>query len=354
MGMAGSKFDKRIEGLHGGAWAKVAQIDELKGQWTAGARLSPQILGRLKQSVLVTSTGASTRIEGARLSDEDIEKLMRGISIQKFTDRDKQEVKGYFELLRTVFDTWKSIRLNESTIKHLHQEMLKFVEKDKLHRGQYKKKENKVHMVDAAGKSVGTLFDTTPAFLTGKEMQELVEWTTEALKNKTAHPLLIIGNFIVEFLKIHPFEDGNGRISRILTNLLLLQEGYLFVPYVSHEKLVEDNKPDYYMALRTSQKTFKSKDEDISAWMNFLLTVLHNQAKAAVNLLTEEDMAKILSPKQLVVWEFLQTVEEASPGDIAKKTKVVRATVNQVLTKLVSLKKIERIGAGRTTRYRKL
>jgi len=354
MGMAGSKFDKRIEGLHGGAWAKVAQIDELKGQWTAGARLSPQILGRLKQSVLVTSTGASTRIEGARLSDEDIEKLMRGISIQKFTDRDKQEVKGYFELLRTVFDAWKSIRLNESTIKHLHQEMLKFVEKDKLHRGQYKKKENKVHMVDAAGKSVGTLFDTTPAYLTGKEMQELVEWTTEALKNKTAHPLLIIGNFIVEFLKIHPFEDGNGRISRILTNLLLLQEGYLFVPYVSHEKLVEDNKPDYYMALRTSQKTFKSKDEDISAWMNFLLTVLHNQAKAAVNLLTEEDMAKILSPKQLVVWEFLQTVEEASPGDIAKKTKVVRATVNQVLTKLVSLKKIERIGAGRTTRYRKL
>ena len=352
--MAGSKFDKHIEGLHGGAWAKVAQIDELKGQWTAGARLSPQILGRLKQSVLVTSTGASTRIEGARLSDEDIEKLMRGISIQKFTDRDKQEVKGYFELLRTVFDAWKSIRLNESTIKHLHQEMLKFVEKDKLHRGQYKKKENKVHMVDAAGKSVGTLFDTTPAYLTGKEMQELVEWTTEALKNKTAHPLLIIGNFIVEFLKIHPFEDGNGRISRILTNLLLLQEGYLFVPYVSHEKLVEDNKPDYYMALRTSQKTFKSKDEDISAWMNFLLTVLHNQAKAAVNLLTEEDMAKILSPKQLVVWEFLQTVEEASPGDIAKKTKVVRATVNQVLTKLVSLKKIERIGAGRTTRYRKL
>src|SRR5665213_7066 len=354
MGMAGSKFDKRIEGLHGGAWAKVAQIDELKGQWTAGARLSPQILGRLKQSVLVTSTGASTRIEGARLSDEDIEKLMRGISIQKFTDRDKQEVKGYFELLRTVFDTWKSIRLNESTIKHLHQEMLKFVEKDKLHRGQYKKKENKVHMVDAAGKSVGTLFDTTPAFLTGKEMQELVEWTTEALKNKTAHPLLIIGNFIVEFLKIHPFEDGNGRISRILTNLLLLQEGYLFVPYVSHEKLVEDNKPDYYMALRTSQKTFKTREEDISTWMDFLLTVLLNQAKAAVSLLTGEDMAKILSPKQLAVWEFLQGVEEAAPGEIAKKTKVVRATVNQALEKLRRLKKIERIGMGRTTRYRKL
>jgi Fic family protein len=352
--MAGGKFDKRIERLQGGAWAKVAQIDELKGQWTAGARLSPQILGRLKQSVLVTSTGASTRIEGAKLSDEDIEKFMRGISIQKFADRDKQEVKGYFELLRTIFDAWKSIRFNESTIKHLHQEMLKYVEKDKLHRGRYKKKENKVHMVDAAGKSVGTLFDTTPAFLTGKEMQELVEWTTQALKEKTAHPLLIIGNFIVEFLKIHPFEDGNGRISRILTNLLLLQEGYLFVPYVSHEKLVEDNKPDYYMALRTSQKTFKAKDADISVWMDFLLTVLLDQAKAAVKLLTEEDMAKILSPKQLVVWEYLQGGEEATPGEIAKKTKVVRATVNQALEKLRTLKKIERIGMGRTTRYKKL
>jgi Fic family protein len=352
--MPGGKFNQRIEKLQGGAWAKVAQIDELKGQWTAGARLSPQTLGRLKQSVLVTSTGASTRIEGARLSDEDIEKLMRGIAIQKFADRDQQEVKGYFELLQTVFDAWKTIRFNENTLKHLHQEMLKFVEKDQLHRGQYKKTENKVHMVDAAGNSVGTLFDTTPAYLTGKEMQELVEWTTEAIQKKTAHPLPVIGNFIVEFLKIHPFEDGNGRISRILTNLLLLQEGYLFVPYVSHEKLVEDNKPDYYMALRKSQKTFKTQDEDISAWMDFFLTILLGQAKAAVKLLTGEDMAKILSPKQLVVWEYLQGVEEATPGDIAQKTKVVRATVNQVLTKLVSLKKIERIGAGRTTRYRKL
>jgi Fic family protein len=352
--MADGKFDKRLERLQGGAWAKVAQIDELKGQWTAGVRLSPQILGRLKQSVLVTSTGASTRIEGAKLTDEDIEKLMLGISIQTFANRDQQEVQGYFELLRTVFDAWKSIRFNESTLKHLHQEMLKYVEKDTLHRGQYKKKENKVNMVDAAGQSIGTLFDTTPAYLTGKEMQELVEWTAGALDAKTAHPLLVIGNFNVEFLKIHPFEDGNGRLSRILTNLLLLQAGYLFMPYVSHEKLVEDNKPDYYLALRTSQKTFTTPVEDISAWMDFFLTVLLNQAKAAVKLMNQEDMAKILSPKQLAVWEFLQGVEETTPGEIAQKTAMVRATVNQVLTRLLNLKKIERIGAGRTTWYKKL
>ena len=348
------KFEKRIQQLSGEIWAKVAQIDELKGQWTAGAKLSPQILGRLKRSVLVTSTGASTRIEGALLSDEDIEKLMRGISIQKFADRDKQEVKGYFEILQNVFDAWQTLRLNEGTIKHLHQEMLKYVDKDKLHRGQYKKKENKVHMIDAAGKSAGILFDTTPAYLTAKEMQELVEWTQEALGKENFHPLLVIGNFIVEFLKIHPFEDGNGRISRILTNFLLLQAGYLFMPYVSHEKLVEDNKPDYYMALRKSQRTLTTKREDISVWLEFFLTVILSQARSAVKLLTEEDIGKILSPKQLSVWEYLQTVEEATPGEISKKAKVARPTVNQVLDKLMHLKKVERIGLGRTTRYKKI
>ncbi len=351
--MPGDRFEKRIKRLSGAIWSKVAQIDELKGQWIAGARLSPQILGRLKQSVLVTSTGASTRIEGAKLSDEDVEKLMRGISIQKFADRDRQEVRGYFELLQTVFDAWKNIRFSENSIKHQHQEMLKYVEKDKLHRGKYKRKENKVHMVNAAGQSAGILFDTTAAYLTPKEMQEIVEWSAEALKKKLYHPLLIIGNFIVEFLKIHPFEDGNGRISRILTNLLLLQHGYLFVPYVSHEKLVEDNKPDYYMALRKSQNTFKTKQENINAWLEFFMNTLLAQARGAVKLLTEENMETILSPNQWAVWQYLQTVEEASPGEISKKSKVARPTVNQALQKLLKMKKIARLGMGRATRYRK-
>src|SRR3972149_4032392 len=218
-----NRLDFRLQNVPADIWAKIAQIDELKGQWIAGIHLSPQILGRLKRSVLITSTGASTRIEGARLSDEDVEKLMRGISMQKFADRDKQEVRGYYELLENVFDSWKRVSFGENSIKHFHKELLKYVEKDEFHRGDYKKTENKVEMIDAAGKSIGTLFDTTPAYLTPKEMQELVEWTREALAEKRHHPLLIAGNFLVEFLNIHPFQDGNGRLSRILTNLLLLK-----------------------------------------------------------------------------------------------------------------------------------
>ena len=165
-----SRFDRRLKRLPASIWSKIAQIDQLKGQWIGGARLHPQVLGRLKRSVLVTSTGASTRIEGSRLSDADIEKLMRGISIQRFTDRDKQEVKGYFELLQNVFESWKHLRLTEGAIKHFHKELLKYVEKDQTHRGDYKKRENKVHMVNEAGQSLGVLFDTTPAWLTPKEM----------------------------------------------------------------------------------------------------------------------------------------------------------------------------------------
>lgn len=348
-----NRFDQRLTSIQAKIWSKITQIDELKGQWIAGARLSPQVLGRLKRSVLITSTGASTRIEGARLSDEDIERLMRGLDIQKFTDRDKQEVKGYFELLENVFDSWKLLKLSESAIKHFHKELLKYVKKDETHRGDYKKKENKVQMIDAAGKSVGVLFDTTPAYLTPKEMQELVEWTQEALAEKKYHPLLIVGNFLVEFLQIHPFEDGNGRLSRILTNLLLLKEGYLFIPYISHEKLVEDNKPEYYLALRKSQKTFKANREDITPWLDFFLTIFLKQSKMAVELLSKENIEKILSIKQLAVWQYLQTVEEAAPGEIAKKAKVARPTVNQALDKLLRLKKVERIGLGRSTRYRK-
>ena len=349
-----NQFYQRLKYLPPEIWSKTALIDELKGRWISGATLNPQVLGRLKRSVLITSTGASTRIEGSRLSDEDIEKLMRGLWIQKFVERDSQEVKGYYELLSNVFESWGRLSLSEGTIKHFHKVLLKYVDKDKLHRGEYKKSENKVHMIDAAGKSVGILFDTTPAYLTPKQMLELVEATRKAFDEKRYHPLIIIGNFLVEFLLIHPFQDGNGRLSRVLTNFLLLRSGYEYVPYVSHEKLIEDNKAEYYIALRKSQKTMRGRKPDISAWFEFLLSVVYHQAEMAIGLLSKESVEKILSPKQLVIWEFLQGVDVVTPREISRKTKVARSTVKQVLNKLLILKKIERIGLGRTTRYRKI
>lgn len=348
-----NRLDKRLSKIPNEIWSKIARIEELKGRWIQGANLSPQFLNRLKRSVLVTSTGASTRIEGANLSDEAVDNLMCGITIQKFTDREKEEVRGYFELLENVFNCWEDLSFNEGSIKHLHKELLKYVEKDTLHRGKYKSEDNKVQMVDAEGKVLGVIFDTTPAYLTPYAMTELVDWTRKALSNKNYHPLLIIGNFIVEFLNIHPFKDGNGRISRILTNMLLLKQGYLYMPYISHEKLIEENKPDYYMALRNSQKTFKSKG-DITAWLSFFLSILLSQSQMAINLITKENIESLLSPKQLAVWQYLQEVGIASPREITKNVQIARITVNQVLNKLLNMKKIERVGEGSSIRYRKL
>ena len=353
-----------ISNIPESVWSLINQIDHLKGQWIGGAKLNPQALGRLKRSVLVTSTGASTRIEGSKLSDEDVEKFMRGLSLQKFTDRDKQEVQGYFELLENVFTSWKHILFTEGVIKQLHRELLKYTDKDERHRGEYKKMENSVEMFDASGKSVGVIFKTTPANLTPKRMKALVERTADALSGKAGsgsagkrqevHPLVVIGSFLVEFLAIHPFQDGNGRLSRILTNLLLLKAGYEYVPYVSHEKLIEDNKTDYYVALRKSQSSLGTERENVTPWLEFFLTVLLEQARQAIELLSHENIEKILSPKQLAVWRYLEAVSEATAGDVAKSAGIARPTVSQAIEVLLRLKKIERIGQGRTTRYRKI
>lgn len=344
-------FDKRFQNISADVLSRIAKIDEIKGRWTAGVNLSPQLLGRLKRSVLITSSGASTRIEGARLSDEDVEDFIKGLKVNRFKDRDKQEVQGYYELLENVFNGWETIRFNESSTKHLHKELLKYVEKDTHHRGKYKVAENHVEMLDAAGKSIGIVFETTPAYLAPKQTQELMNWTEEALKKGTYHPLLIISNFVIQFLQIHPFQDGNGRLSRILTNLLLLQSSYGFVPYVSHEKIIEDTKDEYYLALRKSQRTF-GKQENIVPWLEYFLKVLETQASSAIDMLQDERIEILLSPKQLLVWEYLQDTTEATAGNIVRETGVVRPTVNQILAKLLKMRKIERVGMGRTTRYR--
>jgi Fic family protein len=348
-----TNLNKRIENITPEILSLIGRIDEVKGSWKQGVNLSPQILGRLKKSVLITSSGASTRIEGAELSDQDVENFINGLNIRKFRDRDKQEVQGYYELLENVFNAWQTINFNESSIKHLHKEMLKYAEKDVNHRGDYKKVENSVAMVDGGGKQVGIVFKTTSAYLTPKQMEELMYWAKQTIAEKKYHPLLIIGGFLVEFLKIHPFQDGNGRLSRILTNLLLLKFGYDFTPYVSHEKIIEENKPEYYLALRKSQKTFDNRDENIIAWLEYFLKVLAIQAQMAMALLSAENIETLLSSKQLIVWNYISEVQETSAGEIVKKTKIARPTVNQILEKLLSMKKIEKIGMGSATRYRK-
>lgn len=345
-------LELRLNNLPHNIWSKIAEIDQLKGEWIGGINLHPQVLGRLKKSVLITSSGASTRIEGARLEDKDVAKLISGLSLKKFADRDREEVRGYYQLLDNIFNSWRSLKLNESAIKSFHKELLKYTQKDIDHRGEYKKSENKVVALDSRGKTVGIVFQTTPPYLVGKEMENLIFWIDDAFRKRKYHPLLIVANFIVEFLKIHPFQDGNGRLSRILTNLMLLQNGYAYTAYISHEKIVEDTKQTYYLTLRNSQKTFGEKNETILPWLNYFLDIVLKQSKLAVELLGSEAVENVLSTRQLLVWNLLKQGDEYSPMEISQRTQIPRPTINQIVNKLMLLNLIEKIGLGSATRYR--
>lgn len=348
------KFDHRIKNPDPHIVALLAEIDGIRGEFKGGLRMTPQAITNLKRSTLITSAGASTRIEGAKLNDEEVEKVMHGLAVSKFADRDSQEVQGYLETLQNVFDSFQTLPLRESVITSLHNQLLKYSNKDDTHRGGYKKKENTVGVVGPDGKVIKIMFETTPAYLTGKEMQELVDWTADALEKNRFHQLLVIANFIVEFLKIHPFEDGNGRLSRVLSNLLLLRSGYTFVQYVSHEQIIERRKDEYYIALRKSQETFKTYHDTISPWLNFFLSVVQEQAIKALSYLQAEKIEDTLSPKQYEVWKYLSSVKEAAPGEIVKATDMALGTVRQALDRLVELGEIKRVGRGRATRYIKV
>ena len=348
------KFDNRIENLESHIVTLLAEIDGIRGEFKSGLRMTPQAITNLKKSTLITSAGASTRIEGSKLNDEEVQKIMQGLVVSKFADRDSQEVQGYLETLQNVFDSYQTLPLREGTIRSLHNELLKYSTKDEQQRGQYKKKENVVGVMGLDGQVAKIIFETTPAYLVPIEMQVLVEWTAEAFEKNRFHSLLIIANFIIEFLKIHPFEDGNGRLSRVLTNLLLLRQGYQFIQYVSHEQLVEKRKDEYYIALRKSQETFKTDHDTIFPWLNFFLSVIKEQATIALAYLEEEKVEDTLSPKQYEVWHYISGVDEASPRAIMKATGVLMPTVRQALARLMVLKKIKPIGRGRGTRYIKL
>ena len=334
-------------------YADIAQIDAVKNSWQITNKLLPQTLDRLNRSVIVTSTGSSNRIEGNLLNDAQVESLYKNLHTKKFKTRDEQEVAGYLECLELVFNNYKDININESFILKLHHDMLIYSEKDMRHKGNYKFNSNRVEARDPTGKVVGILVDPTPPFLVKKEMQELINWYYWAVDAEIKHPLILIANFIFEYLAIHPFQDGNGRTSRLLTNLMLQQHGYLFTNIVSHEKIIEAKKLDYYLALNKTQNTWKTEKEDISPWLLFFLNIVKYQANQALRIIDGDNIEYLLSEKQLTLWQWANEIN----ADFSRKDAIAALgfptrTIESIIQKLFELNHIERIGQGRATRYR--
>jgi Fic family protein len=348
-----NRFNKRIP-LSQDILARIAKIDQFKGLWQGSLRLSPQILGRLKSWVIITSTGASTRIEGAKMTDEEIARFLRGLKAKQPKSRDEQEVAGYADLIGRIFDNWKTIKLTEGWVLQFHNILLQFSEKDKTHKGKYKDSPNTVVMTNKEGEQV-VLFDPTAPYLVKPEMLAAIEWANEQLESGEVHPILVIANFIFEFLAIHPFKDGNGRLSRALTNLLLLKAGYSYVPYISLDEIIEETKAEYYLALRATQKNHKTEHENISPWTEYLLGALLEQTERARRLMESDQPEKLLSEKQMQIYSLFESGKELAVAEVSKllKDETPLVSIKQALSRLVTLRLLERIGQARSTRYRK-
>lgn len=330
----------------------IAEIDEFKGAWRALGKLAPDKLLQLKKVATIESIGSSTRIEGSQLTDRQVEFLLSGLQIQTFTTRDEQEVAGYAELMETIFLSFNDIPLTENFIRQLHGILLKYSDKDHWHRGQYKQYPNHVVATDAQGQQLGVVFETTLPLETPAKMQQLVEWAQEAFAKGELHPLIIIAIFIVCVLAIHPFQDGNGRLSRALSTYLLLKSGYQYVPYSSLEAVIEQEKKDYYLSLRQTQSTLNLPKPNWQAWIVFFLKSLKRQKDNLEAKVTREQI--LLSQQNQTAQFILDLLKERgrlTMGELEILSHQPRHHLRRQIEKLIQNQLIRQNGKGKGTWY---
>ena len=330
----------------------IARIDEFKGAWRALGTLAPDRLSALRRVATIESIGSSTRIEGSKLTDREVERLLSNLAIQSFDTRDEQEVAGYAQLMDMVFSSWQDIPFNENHIKQLHQVLLTHSEKDARHRGQYKTHSNNVAAFDANGTQIGIVFETATPFDTKRLMTELVSWVNGEREKAHRHPLLIIAIFVVVFLEIHPFQDGNGRLSRVLTTLLLIQTGYAYVPYSSLESVIELNKEAYYLALRQTQGSIRTEAPNWQPWLVFFLRSLAEQVRRLEKKVEREKIVLAALPElSLQIVEFAREHGRVTMMDAIKLTGSSRNTLKQHFRDLTERNHLELHGSGRGVWY---
>ena len=331
----------------------IAGIDEFKGAWKALGTLAPERLSALRRVATIESIGSSTRIEGSRLSDSEVEKLLSNLAIHSFSSRDEQEVAGYAETMEQTFQSWEYIPLTENHVRQLHRDLLRHSDKDERHRGNYKTSPNNVAAFDEHGQQIGIVFETATPFDTPRMMRELLEWANAALETRSLHPLLVVGIFTVAFLAIHPFQDGNGRLSRILTTLLLLRCGYAYTPYSSLESVIENSKEGYYLALRQTQTTICTDAPDWQPWLLFFLRALHQQMKRLEKKVEQEHIVLAALPElSLQILEYARDHGRVTVKDMVILTGASRNTLKEHFRKLVENRQLTMQGKGRGVWYR--
>lgn len=325
---------------------QVSGIDRFDASWTSIEKRERASLKQLKAVATVRSVGASTRIEGSRMSDDEVDVLLRQIDVIKVEDRDSQEVLGYFDTLDLITESYRDIEITEGNIKYLHKLLLKHCERDQLHRGDYKIHPNAVEATSSDGTTQLIFHTTDPGYPTQDAMRALFAWYEEDTRT---HPLVKCAVFVYGFVSIHPFQDGNGRLSRLLSTLLLLKHGYTWIQYISVEHEIEHRKAVYYRELRDCQS--QRPGEDISSWIRFFLEMLGNTQMKLKRELAGHGAESQLTPREKMLLTFIGAHSGCRSGEIAKKLDIPSPTVKRALSDLLRKGMIVRYGKGPGTNY---
>jgi Fic family protein len=323
-------------------------IDTARGREEAFRKQHPQALRTLTEIARIQSTEASNAIEHITAPRKRIEALVK----EKTTpaNRSEEEIAGYRAVLDTIHSSALDIPFRPSVVEQLHRDLYQFTN---VPAGRWKNVENAIEEELPGGRTV-VRFRTVSAADTPSAMEELHERFTAAGRSREHHPLLLAGSYVFDFLAIHPFRDGNGRMARLLTLLLLYQAGYEVGRYVSLERIVSDTRETYYDALEEAGRGWHQGEHDIKPWLNYLLGVVtgaYSEFEARSGVVGEKG-AKVAAIKQFI---RSSVSEQFTVADIRKAAVGASDShINKTLAKLRDEGVIESLGTGRSARWRRL
>lgn len=324
----------------------LTQIHEYKGKQSLFIASSADALTQLVEIAKIQSTEASNKIEGIYTSDERIKKLALAKTNPK--NRAEEEIAGYRDVLNTIHNNHDGIPLKPNIILQLHRDLYRF--NTVTYGGHYKNVDNIIAEEDAEGNKV-IRFEPTPAWAVPESMDRLCSAFNEAVALEAIDPLLAIPMFILDFLCIHPFNDGNGRMSRLLTLLLLYRNSYIVGKYISIEKMIETTKETYYDALQKSSDGWHENNNDYAPFVKYMLSIIlaaHREFASRVQIMIESNLSK----PERVAKIIEDTLGKVTKQDILVKCPdISETTVQRALADLLKNHKIIKISGGRYTSY---
>lgn len=326
----------------------LTTINEYKGKQDLYKKQSPQILNTLKEVAVIQSVESSNRIEGIYTSSKRLREIMDNKIEPR--DRSESEIAGYRDVLNTIHSAFDAIPVRSSVLLQLHRDLYRF---SSAKGGSYKNVDNVIEEILPDG-SKYIRFKPIDAFSTPSYMERLCEEYRKEISKEEIEPLVLIAAFILDFLCIHPFNDGNGRMSRLLTLLLLYQSGFEVGRFISIEKIIEDSKETYYEALNKSSMLWHEGKNNLDIWLEYFLGVI---IKAYKEL---EDRVGCVENTRGSKSERVETAIEGRLGYFTKGEirdtcpDIGESTINRVFEKLRVEGKIESIGKGRNTKWKKI